>query len=222
MARGGGALEIIIRTWPEFEKLKHDLETKKGVLVDDNAFAISAMENSLNNFFLADTTTIRQSIFQDYLKEKHGTIAKCCYTFTDKFAFARVPIGLIFPKKKTVLKSLFNHVIQDLVQSGLLYQSMKGNEDDVDLVGVCQGDGGGSEKTLLITDVGSTFVLTVVGCLVALFIFTGEKIWTGFQYLVTLMGRLKEFDRKLKRHRQKINRLDSEVTICEGHKLERF
>ena len=72
---GWGAFEIIIRTWPEYENLKHNLETKKGALVNDNAIAISAIKNSANKYFLTDTKTIRESVFRDYLNENQAASA---------------------------------------------------------------------------------------------------------------------------------------------------
>ena len=220
VAMGGGAFETIIKSWPEYEALKHDLHTKKGVFVTVNAAAVSAIEKIEDKYFLTDTKAIRKFIFDDYIKES----GRCRFTFTENFVFASVPIGLIFPKGRNDLRTMFNSVIQSLVQSGLLYQSMQEVQDNVDLVSVCQGDGEGWERTLLITDVGSTFILTLTGCAVALLIFAGETSWAALRYLVQLCYRLREYDRKLARlrRRQRIRRMDLEIKIHQKSRIQKF
>ena len=205
VARGGGVFETMVERWPEYVNLKQDIESGKGMFISSNEKAFSKMRSRDNMYFLAETKDIRRFLFHDYEKESVGGLGYCEFTYTDHFTFASVPIGLIFPKKNNTLKIMFNIVIQELLQAGLLQQSMRGDEDDVDIIEVCEGVVAGSDKPLMITDVGTIFLITGIGCAIAASVFIIEEATVFFHFVVDLIERLKEYDKRLQRRRKRIN-----------------
>ena len=123
------------------------------------------MKKTENMFLLADTFTVTNFVFNDYISPKPSSAGLCSLTYADKFSFAPVPIGLIFPRNSTQLRDQFNVVIGELVESGLLVQATARKEEQVDLVTLCQQSQTGLEKTLQVRFVYSNRLIILVNTL---------------------------------------------------------
>ena len=67
LATGGGALQTILSTWPDFADQQRDLRTGKGRFVSSELAALEALETAGDNhYFLTDSGTARRLVFTDY------------------------------------------------------------------------------------------------------------------------------------------------------------
>ena len=83
---GGGALETIINTWPEFSlSLRADISSGKGTLVNSQDFALDKVRANEGIYFLADSESIRDIVFEDYMKQKDPSDPLCGLTYTENF-----------------------------------------------------------------------------------------------------------------------------------------
>ena len=55
----------------------------------------------------------------------------CRYTYTDRFSFAPIPVGFIFPPHSVELREKFNKVVEELIQSGLMDKEFATAEEEV-------------------------------------------------------------------------------------------
>ena len=86
LAVGGGALETIINTWPEFSSsLRADISSGKGTLVNSQDFALDKVRVDEGIYFLADSESIRDIVFEDYMKQKDPSDPLCGLTYTENF-----------------------------------------------------------------------------------------------------------------------------------------
>ena len=86
LAVGGGALETIINTWPEFSlSLRADISSGKGTLVNSQDFALDKVRANEGIYFLADSESIRDIVFEDYMKQKDPSDPLCGLTYTENF-----------------------------------------------------------------------------------------------------------------------------------------
>ena len=83
-----GCSETILRTWPEFDFLQHDIRSGKGRFVSTDAEAMAAIDASENEFYLTDTWTASHAVYESYIKGYHGAGGQLCkYSYTDKEMF---------------------------------------------------------------------------------------------------------------------------------------
>ena len=89
---------------------------------------MTALRTGSSRYFLTDSWTATNLILTDYKASpaSHG----CQYDYTDKFTFAPIPVGFIFPKNSS-LREKFNTVLEQLIQSGLLEKEFATLEDEV-------------------------------------------------------------------------------------------
>ena len=120
--------ETILSSWPEFVASQSDLRRGKGRFVSSEEEAVTALRTGSSRYFLTDSWTASNLILTDYKRTpaSHG----CQYDYTDKFTFAPIPVGFIFPQNSS-LREKFNTVMEQLLQSGLLDKEFPTLEDEV-------------------------------------------------------------------------------------------
>ena len=85
LAVGGNALETIINTWPEFSGLRADIASGKGTLVASQAQALESIQANEGVYFLADSESVRDIVFADYMRKKGTSEPLCSLTYTESF-----------------------------------------------------------------------------------------------------------------------------------------
>ena len=123
--------ETILSSWPEFVGSQRDLRRGKGRFVSSEEEAVSALSAGSSLYFLTDSWTATNLIFSDY--KTTPASQSCRYTYTDKFTFAPIPVGFIFPHNSS-LRGKFNNVLEQLIQSGLLEKEFATLEDEVMMI----------------------------------------------------------------------------------------
>ena len=67
LATGGGALQTILSTWPDFADQQADLRAGKGGFVPSESDALAALETAGDNkYFLTDSGSAKRLVFTDY------------------------------------------------------------------------------------------------------------------------------------------------------------
>ena len=123
--------ETILSSWPEFLGSQRDLRRGKGRFVSSEEEAVSALSTGSSLYFLTDSWTATNLVFSDY--KTTPASQSCRYTYTDKFTFAPIPVGFIFPHNSS-LREKFNTVLEQLIQSGLLEKEFATPEDEVMMI----------------------------------------------------------------------------------------
>ena len=85
LAVGGNALETIINTWPEFSSLRADIASGKGTLVASQSQALESIQANEGVYFLADSESVRDVVFADYMRKKPPSEPLCSLTYTESF-----------------------------------------------------------------------------------------------------------------------------------------
>ena len=97
-------------------------------MVSSEEEAVSGLRTGSSLYFLTDSWTATNLIFTEY--QRTPASQSCRYTYTDKFTFAPIPVGFIFPHNSS-LREKFNTVMEQLIQSGLLEKEFATLEDEV-------------------------------------------------------------------------------------------
>ena len=85
LAVGGNALETIIKTWPEFSNLRADIASGKGTLVQSQSQALKTVQANEGVYFLADSESVQDIVFADYMRKKAPSEPLCSLTYTESF-----------------------------------------------------------------------------------------------------------------------------------------
>ena len=123
--------ETILSSWPEFGASERDLRRGKGRFVSSEEEAVTALRTGSSLYFLTDSWTATNLIFTEY--KRSPASQRCRYDYTDKFTFAPIPVGFIFPQNSS-LREKFNTVMEQLLQSGLLEKEFATLEDEVMMI----------------------------------------------------------------------------------------
>ena len=78
-------METIINTWPEFSSLRADIASGKGKLVADQSQALQSIQADEGVYFLADSESVKDIVFADYMRKKGPSEPLCSLTYTENF-----------------------------------------------------------------------------------------------------------------------------------------
>ena len=78
-------METIINTWPEFSSLQADIASGKGTLVVSQSQALESIQTNEGVYFLADSESVRDIVFADYMRKKGPSEPLCSLTYTENF-----------------------------------------------------------------------------------------------------------------------------------------
>ena len=125
-----------------------DLRSGKGRFVSSEEEAVSALHSGSSLYYLTDSWSATNLIFTEYRTTPASQ--DCGYTYTDKFTFAPIPVGFIFPQNSS-LREKFNSVLEQLIQSGLLEKEFATLEDEVMVMMIASDrkTEGGSDNDIL-------------------------------------------------------------------------
>ena len=81
-------METIINTWPEFSSLRADIASGKGKLVASQSQALESIQADEGVYFLADSESVKDIVFADYMRKKGPSEPLCSLTYTENFKLA--------------------------------------------------------------------------------------------------------------------------------------
>ena len=78
-------METIINTWPEFSSLRADIASGKGKLVASQSQALESIQADEGVYYLADSESVKDIVFADYMRQKGPSEPLCSLTYTENF-----------------------------------------------------------------------------------------------------------------------------------------
>eukprot|EP00095_Tigriopus_kingsejongensis_P010358 maker-scaffold466_size163480-snap-gene-0.17 protein:Tk10358 transcript:maker-scaffold466_size163480-snap-gene-0.17-mRNA-1 annotation:"hypothetical protein L798_04829" len=174
-----GAEMTILQKDHYFQYLSDEITDGKGSLVNSVNEALERVLAEDDTFYLTDTALAEKHVLNDLkaqYEEDQGLAQSrgCRLSFVDGFHFGNLPYGLMVRKRNHLLNDKLNGIIDQLSSSGILEYLANEQKSLSDLRTVCSLD---DDKTLIVQDLISTFLLVVLGYGISTLMFTFELLF---------------------------------------------
>ncbi|XP_059079423.1 glutamate receptor ionotropic, kainate glr-3-like [Tigriopus californicus] len=174
-----GAEMAILQKDESFQYLTQEIADGKGFLVNSVEEALERVLNDDDTYFLTDKAFAESYVFNDHrarysADREQARQEGCRLSVAPGFEFGSLPYGLMLRKGNRDLNEKINGIIDQLSLSGILEYLENEKRPLSDLHTVCTLD---DDKTLIVQDLISTFLLVILGYAVSTLVLTSELLF---------------------------------------------